>query len=141
MSENTIVNYFNKAGVSFQSKSDAVHDMVLPFIALKDSLDELSSLDTTLVLPDTDAETFVNVDSNVLTSTATSVDDEEIMAQQYKTCSANDDIDHDAIDTEDEDTPLKPKLQEIDAAVDVLEHYFLYQKEDRATEFRKLSSN
>lgn len=138
VSENTIVNCFNKAGISSQSQSDAVQDMDDPFIALKDSLDELSSLDPTLV--DTDAENFLDVDSNVLTSTATSVDDEEILAQ-YKECSANDDIDHDTIDTEDKDAPVKPKLQELYAAVDVLERYSLYQEEDSAREFRKLSSN
>ena len=66
LSTQTIVNCFQKSGISIESQETAIAEGDDPFRELQDIIDDLCSVQPNLIEEEFDATTFANVDVEVI---------------------------------------------------------------------------
>ena len=80
VSKETIINCFNKAGISDSRKQLAITDADCPFKALTEDLSNLREIDQNVVQEELSAKSFTDLDNNVVTTVPIS-NDQEIVAE------------------------------------------------------------
>ena len=78
VSKETIVNCFKKSNISQSNQQAAVNDDDDPFKSLQEDLEKLHELDNDAIQPNLPAESFVDMDSEVVTSASFPIDDDII---------------------------------------------------------------
>ena len=78
VSKKTIVNRFKKSNTSQLNQQAAVKDDDDPFKSLLEDLEKLHKLDNDAIQPNISAESFTDLDSDVVTSASFSSDDDII---------------------------------------------------------------
>ena len=78
VSKETIVNCFKKSNISQSNQQAAVNDDDDPFKSLYEDLEKLHELDNDAIQPNLSAESFPDLDSEVVTSASFSNDDDII---------------------------------------------------------------
>ena len=130
----TIVNCFEKANISHANQQTAVIDADDPFKSLEEELDNLRNLDQNPVEDTLSAESFVELNSEVVTS-ASCMSDADILAKVIRSDSIEDEDDDDDNDNDLKDdidvldcpTPLtRPCKGDIEEALDKLQHLSLF---------------
>ena len=130
----TIVNCFEKANISHANQQTAVIDADDPFKSLEEELDNLLNLDQNPVEDTLSAESFVELDSEVVTS-ASCMSDADILAKVIRSDSIEDEDDDDDNDNDLKDdidvldcpTPLtRPCKGDIEEALDKLQDLSLF---------------
>ena len=94
MSEETIVNCFKKANISHANQQTAVTNADDPFKSLEEELNNLHKLDKNAVQNTVLAESFVELDREVVTS-ASCMSDADILAEVIQPDSIEDEDDGD----------------------------------------------
>ena len=89
--EETIVNCFRKAGISAESQTAAIADDDDPFKELQEGIDTLRTCQPDLIPEDIDANTLVEVDSEII-ATQPLPSDNEILAEFMDIDDQDDDI-------------------------------------------------
>ena len=78
VSKETNVNYFKKSNLSQSNQQAAVNDDDDPFKSLQEDLEKLHELDNDAIQPNLSAESFADLDSEVVTPASFSNDDDII---------------------------------------------------------------
>ena len=78
LSSETIVNCFKKSNISQSNQQAAVNDDENPFKILLEDFKKLHELDSDVIQPNLSAESFADLDSEVVTSASFSNDDDFI---------------------------------------------------------------
>ena len=78
LSNETIVNCFKKSNISQSNQQAAVNDDDDSFKSLQEDLEKLHDLDDDALQPNLSAESFADLDSEVVTSASFSNDDDVI---------------------------------------------------------------
>ena len=78
VSKETIVNCFKKSSISQSNQQAAMNDDDDPFKSLQEDLEKLHELNNDVIRPNLSAESFANLDSEVVTSASFSNDDDII---------------------------------------------------------------
>ena len=76
VSKETIVNCFKKSSISQSKQQAAVKDDDDPLKSLQEDLEKLHQLDNGVIPPNLSAESFADLDSEVVTSASFSNDDD-----------------------------------------------------------------
>ena len=134
VSEKTIVNCFKKANMSHANQPTAVTDADEPFKSLEEELDNLCKLDENVVQDTLSAESFVELDSEVVTS-ASCMSDPDTLSEVIRPDSIEDEDDDDDNDNDLNDNidgldcppPLtRPSKGDIEEALDKLQDLSLF---------------
>ena len=135
VSEETVVNCFKKANISHVKQQTAVADADDPLNSLEEELDNLPKLDENAVQNTPSGESFVELDSEFVSS-ASCVCDTDILAEVTRPDSIKDEDDDD--DNDDDDLndniddldclpPLtRPSKGDIEDALDKLQNLSLF---------------
>ena len=128
ISINTVKNCFRKAGISQETQVASINEEDDPFKLLQQNVDELKSgylVDENLTVDD-----YVDIDFQVTTSETSAMTDQEILDSILIN-----DLAEEEEETEEESSdlsPEKPKLAEVAHAIDLLEHWSLFDKSEEA---------
>ena len=119
VTKGTIVNCFQKAGISSEAQDYAENDLDDPLKVLEDALQDLNAQYHDLLPSDVTAETFVGFDVDVSVTLPTPSTDEEILQAVRSEKSISDDEDRE-IEVEEEATIVQPKNTDVQNALDLL---------------------
>ena len=124
MSEEAIANCFRKTNISHANQQTSVTDACNPFKSLEEELDNLRKLDQKAVQDNLSAESFIGLDSEVVTS-ASYMSDADILTEVIP--DSIEDQDHDVIEDLDFLPPLtRPSKSDVEEALDKLQGIFLF---------------
>ena len=124
VSEETIANCFKKAKISKENQVTAVTDADDPFKGLKDELNNLQKLDQSAVQNNQSAESFIGLDSKVVTS-ALYMSDSHILIKVIS--DSIEDQDDDVIEGLNFSPPLaRPSKSDVEEALDKLQGLSLF---------------
>ena len=119
VTKETIVNCFQKAGISSEAKDYAENDFDDPFKVLEEALQELNAQYRDLLPSNVTAEAFVDFDVDVSGTLPTPSADEEILQAVRSEDSISDDEDREK-EVEEEKTIVQPKNTDVQNALDLL---------------------
>ena len=134
LEKETIVNCFEKANISHANQQTAVIDADDPFKSLEEELDNLLNLDQNPVEDTLSAESFVELNSEVVTSTSC-MSDADILTKVIRSDSIEDEDDDDDNDNDlndnigdlDHPSPItQPCKGDIEEALDKLQDLSLF---------------
>ena len=121
----TIVNCFQKSGISTESQETAIAEDDDPFWELQDEIDDLRFVQRNLIEEDFDATTFADVDAEVI-AVRPPPSDAEIVAELLEKEGVSDD-DDDYYSGEVTDEPVKcPDKNELLQVIETLERFSLF---------------
>ena len=135
VSKETIVNCFKKSNISQSNQQAAVNDDDDPFKSLQEDLEKLHELDNDAIQPNLSAESFADLDSEVVTSASFSNDD-DIIAEVIE--GENEESEDDQ-DDEESTPPTRPSTNEVEDALETLQDLSLFST--RGDEIRSLVLN
>ena len=125
VSEETIANCFEKANTSHANQQTAVTDADDPFKSLEEELHNLQKLDQSAVQDNLSAESFIGLDSEVVTSPSC-MSDADILSEVIPD-SIEDQDDDDVIDDFDFSPPLtRSSKSDVEEALDRLQDLSLF---------------
>ena len=108
-----IVNIVKKSNISQSNQQAAVNDDDNPFKSLQEDLEKLHELDNDAIQPNLSAESFADLDSEVVTSASFSNDD-DIISEVIE--GENEESDDDQ-DGEKSTPPTRPSTNEVEDAL------------------------
>ena len=117
----TVVNYFEKARISKEKRSEALLDADYPFKDLQEQLDKLAVYSPELFPEGTTANDIVSVDDS-LTSTEPLITDDAILCGVLDEEGSETKDDTDSVSNE----PICPQSSDVGQALDVLREYMLF---------------
>ena len=135
VSKETIVNRFKKSNVSQSNQQAAVNDDDDPFKSLQEDLEKLHELDNDAIQPNLSAESFADLDSEIVTSASFSNDD-DIIAEVIE--GENEESEDDQ-DDEERRPPTRPSTNEVKDALETLQDRSMFST--RGDEIRPLVLN
>ena len=135
VSKETIVNCFKKSKISQSNQQAAVNDDDDPFKSLQEDLEKLHELDNDAIQPNLSAESFADLDSEVVTSASFSNDD-DIIAEVIE--GENEESEDDQ-DDEESMPPTHPSTNEVEDALETLQKLSIFST--RRDEIRSLVLN
>ena len=146
VNDDTIKNCFKHAGISSAAQIDALEESDDPFKSLQFDLDELRTLDPTLVPAETTAEDYTDTNQALGVAESITVDDKEILSKYRKDLNmdarVDENADDDSLEMLDEDEPLmKPVQYEIYKAIEILMNCRLFEEEEVAAKMRNHLEN
>ena len=124
--EETIVNCFRKAGISAENQTAVIADDDDPFKELQEEIDTLRTCQPDLIPEGIDANTLVEVDSEII-ATQPLPSDNEILAEFMDIDDQDDDIEF--IDDNDEELKC-PEKSELLHALETLQQFSLFTSDD-----------
>ena len=122
VSKETIVNYFKKSNISQSNEQAAVNDDDDPFKSLLEDLEKLHELYNDAIQPNLSAESFADLDSEVVTSASFSNDD-DIITEVIE--GENEDSKDDQ-DDEESTPPTRPSTNKVEDALETLQDLSLF---------------
>ena len=125
VSEQTIVNYFRKAGITSEAQNAAITDADDPFSDLKENLQQLHDIDPDMVPESVTPESLIDVDNEVITTAPMITDDDvlrSITTKQQEQSDEDDDNDEEV----EEAAPESPLRFQVDSAIDAIRNVVLY---------------
>ena len=122
LSNETIVNCFKKSNISQSNQQAAVNDDDNPFKSLQEDLEKLHELDNDAIQPNLSAESFADLDSEVVTSASFSNDD-DIIAEVIK--GENEETEDDQ-DDEESTPPTCLSTNEVEDALETLQDLSMF---------------
>ena len=134
-SKETIVNCLKKSNISQSNQQAAVNDDDDPFKSLQEDLKKLHELDYDTIQPNLSAESFVDLDSEVVTSASFSNDD-DIIAEVIER--ENEESEDDQ-DDEESTSPTRPSINEVENALETLQDLSMFST--RGDEIRSFVLN
>ena len=134
-SKETIVNCLKKSNISQSNQQAAVNDDDDPFKSLKEDLKKLHELDYDTIQPNLSAESFADLDSEVVTSASFSNDD-DIIAEVIER--ENEESEDDQ-DDEESTSPTRPSINEVENALETLQDLSMFST--RGDEIRSFVLN
>ena len=135
VSKKTIVNCFKKSNISQSNQQAAVNNDDDPFKSLQEDLEKLHELDNDAIQPNLSAESFADLDSEVVTSASFSNDD-DIIAEVTE--GENEESEDDQ-DNEESTPPTSPSTNEVEDALETLQDLSMFST--RRDEIRSLVLN
>ena len=135
VSKQTIVNCFKKSNISQSNQQAAVNNDDDPFKSLQEDLQKLHELDNDAIQPNLSAESFADLDSEVVTSASFSNDD-DIIAEVTE--GENEESEDDQ-DNEESTPPTSPSTNEVEDALETLQDLSMFST--RRDEIRSLVLN
>ena len=132
VSKETIVNCFKKSNISQSNQQAAVNDDDDPFKSLQGDLEKLHELDNDAIQPNLSAESFADLDSEVVTSASLSNDD-DIIAEVIE---GEKEESEDDQDDEESTPPTRPSTSEVEDALETLQGLSMFST--RGTKFAPL---
>ena len=135
VSKETIVNCFKKSNISKSNQQAAVNDDDGPFKSLQEDLEKLHDLDNDAIQPNLSAESFADLDSEVVTSASFS-NDNDIIAEVIE--GENKESEDDQDDGEST-PPTRPSTNEVEDALETLQDLSMFST--RGDEIRSLVLN
>ena len=135
VSKETIVNCFKKSNISQSNQQAAVNDDDNPFKSLQVYLEKLHELDNDAIQPNLSAESFADLDSEIVTSASFSNDD-DIIAEIIE--GENEESEGDQ-DDEESTPPTRPSTNEVLDALETLQDLSMFST--RGDEIRSLVLN
>ena len=135
VSKKTIVNCFKKSNISQSNQQAAVNNDDDPFKSLQEDLEKLHELDNDAIQPNLSAESFADLDSEVVTSASFSNDD-DIIAEVTE---GEDEESEDDQDNEESTPPTSPSTNEVEDALETLQDLSMFST--RRDEIRSLVLN
>ena len=133
VSKETTVNYFKEFNISQSNQQAAVNDDDDPFKSLQEDLEKLHELDNDAIQPNLSAESFANLDSEVVTSASFSNDDDIIA----KFIEGENEENEDDQDDEESTPPTRPSTNEVEDALEMLQDLSMFST--RRDEIRSLT--
>ena len=122
VSKETIVNCFKKSNISQSNQQAAVSVDGDPFKRLQEDLEKLHELGNGAIQPNLSAESFVDLDSEVLKSASFSNDD-DIIAEIIE--GENEESEDDQ-DDEESTPPARPSTNEVEGALETLQDLSMF---------------
>ena len=122
VSKETIVNCFKKSNISQLNQQTAVNGDDDPFKTLQGDLKKLHGLDNYAIQPNLSADSFADLDSEVVTFASFSNDD-DIIAEVIE---AENEESKDDQDVEESTPPTRPSTSEIEEALETLQDLSLF---------------
>ena len=122
VSKETIVNCFKKSNISQSNQQVAVNDDENPFKILQDDFKKLHELDSDAIQPNLSAESFADLDSEVVTSASFSNDDDIIA----KVIEGGNKENKDDQDDEESTLPTRPSTSEAEDVLEVLQDLSMF---------------
>ena len=135
VSKETIFNCFKKSNISQSNQQAAVNDDDNPFKSLQVHLEKLHELDNDAIQPNLSAESFADLDSEIVTSASFSNDD-DIIAEIIE--GENEESEGDQ-DDEESTPPTRPSTNEVLDALETLQDLSMFST--RGDEIRSLVLN
>ena len=129
-----IVNIVKKSNISQSNQQAAVNDDDDPFKSLQEDLEKLHELDNDAIQPNLSAESFADLDSEVVTPASFSNDDIIIEVIEGKNEESEDDQ-----DDEESTPPKRPSPNEAEDALETLRSLSMFST--RGDEIRSLVLN
>ena len=122
VSKETIVNCFKKSNISQSNQHAAVNDDDDPFKSLQEDLGKLHELDNDAIQPNLSAESFADLDSEVVTSASFSNNDGIITDVIEGECKDSED------DQDDEESmpPTRSSTNEVEDAKETLQDLSMF---------------
>ena len=122
VSKETIVNCFKKSNISQSNQHAAVNDDDDPFKSLQEDLGKLHELDNDAIQPNLSAESFADLDSEVVTSASFSNNDGIITDVIEGECKDSED------DQDDEESmpPTRSSTNEVEDAMETLQDLSMF---------------
>ena len=118
VSKETIVNCFKKSNISQSNQQAALNDDDDdPFKSLQEDLEKLHELDNDAIQPNVSAESFADLDSEVVTSASFSNDDDTIA----EVTEGENEESEDNQDDEESTPPTRPSTNEVEDALETLQ--------------------
>ena len=122
VSKETIVNCFKKSNISQSNQLAAVNDDDDTFKSLQEDLEKWHELDNDAIQPNLSAESFTDLDSEVVTSASFSNDD-DIIAEVIE--GENEESEDDQ-DDEESTPPTRPSTNEVEEALETLQDLSMF---------------
>ena len=122
VSKETMVNCFKKSNISQSNQQAAVNDDDNQFKSLQEDLEKLHELDNDAIQPNLSAESFADLDSEVVTFASFSNDD-DIIAEVIE---AENEESKDDQDVEESTPPTRPSTSEIEEALETLQDLSMF---------------
>ena len=122
VSKETIVNCFKKSNISQSNQQAAVNDDDNPFKSLQEDFKRLPELDNDAIQPNLLAESFVDLDSEVVTSASFSNDDDII---SEVTEGENEESEDDQ-DDEESTPPTRPSTNKVEDELETLQDLSMF---------------
>ena len=117
VSKETILNCFKKSNISQSNQQAAVNDDDDPFKSLQEDLEKLHELDNDAIQPNLSAESFADLDSEVVTSASFSNDDDvEVIEGENENNQ----------DDEESTPPTRPSTKEVEDALGTLQDLSMF---------------
>ena len=144
VSEQTIVNYFRKAGITSEAQNAAITDADDPFSYLKENLQQLHDIDPDMVPESVTPESLIDVDNEVIT-TAPMITDDDVLRSITTNQQEQSDEDDDNDEEVEEAAPERPLRFQVDSAIDAIRNVVLYSSNGEEmslviNKFEKLST-
>ena len=135
VAKETIVNCIKKSNTSQSNQQATVNDDDDPFKSLQEGLEKLRQLGNDAIQPNLSADSFANLDSEVVTSASFSNDD-DIIAEVIEGENEESEDDQD----DEESTPsTRPSTNEVEDALETLQDLSMFST--RGDEIRSLVLN
>ena len=125
VSEQTIVKYFRKAGITSEAQNAAITDADDPFSDLKENLQQLHDIDPDMVPESVTPESLIDVDNEVIT-TAPMITDDDVLRSITTNQQEQSDEDDDNDEEVEEAAPESPLRFQVDSAIDAIRNVVLY---------------
>ena len=135
VSKENIVNCFKKSNISQSNQQVAVNDDGDSSKSLQEDLKKLHELDNDAIQPNLSAESFADLDNEVVTSDSFSNDD-DIIAEVIE--GENEESEDDEVD-EENTPPTRPSTNEVEDALETLQDLSMFST--RVDEIRSLVLN
>ena len=122
VSKKTVVNCFKKSNISQSNQQTAVNDDDNLFKSLQEDLKKLHDLDNDAIHPNLSAESFADLDSEVVTS-ASFFNDDDTVAEVIE--GENEESEDDQ-DDEESTPPTRPSANEVGDALEALQNLSMF---------------
>ena len=132
VSKETIVNCFKKSNISQSNQQAAVNDDDDPFKSLQEDLEKLHALNNDAIQPNLSAESFADLDSEVVIS-ASFCNADDIIAEVIE---GEKEESEDDQDVEESTPPTRPSTNEVEDSLKMLQDLSMFST--RGTKFAPL---